>query len=82
MENLFDNLRANTNEHSSEIYKQTEEADEVNKNLPSSSSLTDTLSYTTHPRAIYTSRLLDFKNLPEPKNNDNDEFVETGYSGI
>ncbi len=25
-------------------------------------------SYTTHPQAIYTSRLLDYKNLPEPQN--------------
>ncbi|PKB98231.1 hypothetical protein RhiirA5_431707 [Rhizophagus irregularis] len=24
----------------------------------------------THPRAIYTSRLLSFKNLPEPTNSD------------
>src|ERR1700728_3897009 len=59
------------NRKDSEIYKQAEEADEVNKNLPSSSSLTGTLSYATHPQAIYTSRLLNFKNLPEPKNEDN-----------
>ncbi|CAB4411525.1 unnamed protein product [Rhizophagus irregularis] len=26
---------------------------------------TNTLSYTTHPQAIYTSRILDFKDLPE-----------------
>jgi len=25
-------------------------------------------SYKTHSQAIYTSRLLDFKNLPEPRN--------------
>jgi serine/threonine protein kinase len=62
----------------SEIYKQTEEADEVNKNLPSSSSLAGTLSYTTHPQAIYTSRLLNFKNLPEPKNDDNDDLKFSG----
>jgi serine/threonine protein kinase len=60
----------------SEIYKQTEEADEINKNSPPLS-LTGKLSYTTHPQAIYTSRLLDFKNLPEPKNDDNDDL----YSG-
>jgi hypothetical protein len=53
----------------SEIYKQTEEADEINKNSPPLS-LTGKPSYTTHPQAIYTSRLLDFKNLPEPKNDD------------
>ena len=63
----------------SEIYKQAEEADEINKNLPSSSSLTGALSYTTHPQAIYTSRLLNFKNLPEPKNDDDSSGIE--YSG-
>lgn len=29
-------------------------------------------SIETHPEAIYTSRLLNFKNLPEPKNADDD----------
>ena len=28
------------------------------------------LSYETHSEAIYTSRLLNFNNLPEPKNSD------------
>ncbi|CAB5204477.1 unnamed protein product [Rhizophagus irregularis] len=53
-----------------EIKKQIEEADKINEKLTSSSSLYTgpTLSYTTNPQAIYTSRLLDFKNLPEPKN--------------
>jgi serine/threonine protein kinase len=53
------------------IYEQIEEADEINKKLSSivqSTSSTSTLSYVTHPQAVYTSRLLDFKNLPEPKN--------------
>ncbi|CAB4412557.1 unnamed protein product [Rhizophagus irregularis] len=27
----------------------------------------------THHQAVYTSRLLDFKNLPEPKNADNND---------
>ena len=40
---------------------------------------TSILSYTTHPQAVYTSRLLDFKNLPEPKNVE-DDFLED-YSG-
>jgi hypothetical protein len=31
---------------------------------------TTTLSFDVHPQTIYTSRLLDFKNLPEPKNAD------------
>ncbi|RHZ85063.1 hypothetical protein Glove_71g78 [Diversispora epigaea] len=36
---------------------------------------TDTipLNYQTHPQAIYTSRLLDFSNLPKPKNEENFE---------
>jgi serine/threonine protein kinase len=70
----------------SEIKKQVEEAEKINEKLTSSSSLyTGTiLSYTTNPQAVYTSRLLDFKNLPEPKNaidskDDNNSFGE--YSG-
>ncbi|RGB43445.1 kinase-like domain-containing protein [Rhizophagus diaphanus] len=53
-----------------EINKQIEEADKINETLTSSSSLNTgpTLSYTTNPQAVYTSRLLNFKNLPEPKN--------------
>ncbi|UZO00655.1 uncharacterized protein OCT59_011777 [Rhizophagus irregularis] len=53
-----------------EIKNQIVEADEINEKLTSSSSLYTgpTLSYTTNPQAVYTTRLLDFKNLPEPKN--------------
>ncbi|GBC33770.1 kinase-like domain-containing protein [Rhizophagus irregularis DAOM 181602=DAOM 197198] len=45
-------------------------SDKINEKLTSSSSLYTgpTLSYTTNPQAVFTSRLLDFKNLPEPKN--------------
>ncbi|GBC39390.1 kinase-like domain-containing protein [Rhizophagus irregularis DAOM 181602=DAOM 197198] len=51
----------------------------INKKLSSSmiqSSLSSTsnLLYTTHPQAVYTSKLLDFKNLPEPKNAENDDL--------
>jgi hypothetical protein len=52
-----------------ELQKQIREADEINKKL-STNSVTSTslaLSYETHSEAIYTSRLLDFNNLPEPK---------------
>ena len=65
------------------INQQIREADEINKQLPPLTiPSTDILSYTTHPQAIYTSRLLDFKNLPEPKNVDNDDnLFETEYSG-
>ena len=56
-----------------EIYKQANEADEFNKTQPSfTNSLSNTkLVYTTHPQAVYTSRLLEFENLPETKNADN-----------
>ena len=58
------------------INKQIKEADEFNKKLPSTAiSSSGALTYTTHPQAIYTSKLLDFKNLPEPKN------AEPEYSG-
>ena len=37
------------------------------------------LNYVIHPSAIYTSRLLDFKNLPEPRNSKeiNEKFYNT-----
>ncbi|GBC54434.2 kinase-like domain-containing protein [Rhizophagus irregularis DAOM 181602=DAOM 197198] len=58
------------------IYRQVKETDDINKKLSFSSPLisTGTLSYETHPQAVYTSRLLDFKNLPKPKNADNDDL--------
>ena len=44
------------------INQQIKEADEINKQLPPLTiPSTDILSYATHPQAIYTSRLLDFK---------------------
>ena len=63
---------------------QIKEADEINKKVSSlaatslSTLSTGILSYTTHAQAIYTSRLLDFKNLPEPKNADDNEAEYTG----
>jgi serine/threonine protein kinase len=72
----------------SEIENQFEEIDKINKKSSSStvqsplSFTSSTLSYMTHPQAVYTSRLLDFKNLPEPKNADNnDELLGIEYSG-
>src|SRR5436309_15042367 len=39
---------------------------------------TDTKLFETHPQAIYTSRLLNFSNLPEPVNCPNqEEFVSS-----
>ncbi|UZO10616.1 uncharacterized protein OCT59_002196 [Rhizophagus irregularis] len=81
---LFNLLRGYQGDY--EIKKQIEEADKINEKLTSSSLLYTgpTLSYTTNPQAVYTSRLLDFKNLPEPKNTidnkgDDNSFGE--YSG-
>ncbi|CAB4426949.1 unnamed protein product [Rhizophagus irregularis] len=53
-----------------EIEKQAEEADKINEKFISTSLPYNgtTLLYTTNPQAVYTSRLLDFKDLPEPKN--------------
>ncbi|UZO01335.1 uncharacterized protein OCT59_012436 [Rhizophagus irregularis] len=59
--------------------KQIMEVDEINKSS-SNSSITSTnlgTSYVTHSEAVYTSRLLDFSNLPEPKNSD-DYYEENG----
>ncbi|GBC38505.2 kinase-like domain-containing protein [Rhizophagus irregularis DAOM 181602=DAOM 197198] len=57
-----------------ELTEQIKEAEEMNNNKSSnmttpSSSLS--LSYETHSEAVYTSRLLNFNNLPEPKNSHN-----------
>ncbi|PKY45622.1 hypothetical protein RhiirA4_460253 [Rhizophagus irregularis] len=65
---FYDYKREIVYNENTEICKQVEEVEEINKNLPSLTahlSNTDTLSYTTHPQAIYTSRILDFKDLPE-----------------
>ena len=65
----FDNWWENKND--TEFYKQYKEAEEeFNKSITSKSNIdiVSSSSYTTHPQAIYTSRLLDCKNLPEPQN--------------
>ncbi|POG60030.1 kinase-like domain-containing protein [Rhizophagus irregularis DAOM 181602=DAOM 197198] len=69
----------NSSKVDSVIYRQVKETDDINKNLSSSMdqpplSSTSNLLYTTHPQAVYTSSLLDFKNLPEPKNADNTDL--------
>ena len=79
LKDLFLDLWENSyDEENSMINQQIRDADEINKQLPPLKiPFTDNPSYATHPQAIYTSRLLDFKNLPEPKNAD----CETQYSG-
>ncbi|GBC06594.1 hypothetical protein RclHR1_06940011 [Rhizophagus clarus] len=57
--------------------RQIKEAEEANNNLSTCNVLSThlKLSYETHSEAIYTSRLLNFNNLPEPKNS-NDYYDE------
>ncbi|RHZ81576.1 hypothetical protein Glove_117g59 [Diversispora epigaea] len=44
-----------------------------NQESPNTTSTTTPLNYKTHPQAIYTSRLLNYSNLPKPKNEENFE---------
>ena len=56
----------------SEIYFQIKECDEISRSKFKNRSNEDkSKSLQTHPQAIYTSRLLNFKNLPEPVNSSN-----------
>ncbi|EXX64262.1 kinase-like domain-containing protein [Rhizophagus irregularis DAOM 181602=DAOM 197198] len=75
----------NKHDNDSEITKQIDEANKINFKLSSltvqtTSSSTSNLLYTTHTQAIYTSRLLNFKNLPEPKNANNNVGIEYSES--
>ncbi|POG60887.1 kinase-like domain-containing protein [Rhizophagus irregularis DAOM 181602=DAOM 197198] len=70
-----------------ELQAQIKEADEINNNSSNSGITSNNLgiSYNTHSEAIYTSRLLDFNNLPEPKNSDdyyeqNDNIISEKFS--
>ncbi|RGB27812.1 kinase-like domain-containing protein [Rhizophagus diaphanus] len=67
------------------INKQVEETERINEKFTSTSLPYNgtILSYTTNSQAVYTSRLLNFKNLPEPKNaidNKDDDNSIGGYS--
>ena len=81
----FTNLNLQENQ-TAELQMQVKEAEKINNNLPTSiTSLR--LSYETHSEAVYTSRLLNFSDLPEPKNSDdyyeqNDNIINMEYSGI
>ena len=74
--------------YSAEITKQINEAVNINNSLQTSSVFSTNLgiSYETHSEAINTSRLLNFNNLPEPKNSDdyyeqNDNTISMKFSG-
>jgi serine/threonine protein kinase len=70
-----------------ELQKQIKEAEEINSSLPTSSIPSTSLSYETHPEAVYASRLLSFNNLPEPMNSNdyydeqNDNIISKEFSG-
>ena len=62
---------------------QIEELEKEDKNLPTINvTLSTNLSYETHSEAIYTSRLLDFNNLPEPKNSDDYYYERPNSNSI
>ncbi|CAG8834114.1 39774_t:CDS:2, partial [Gigaspora margarita] len=63
---------------STEFYQQYQEAEEFNKVVFLTDDKTKLLSAAkTHPQAIYTSRLLDSKNLPQPQNNHSQEWQDS-----
>ncbi|RGB39577.1 kinase-like domain-containing protein [Rhizophagus diaphanus] len=77
---FFTDLWTNNCNKDSIISKQIKEADEINKTSYSPLSSIG-LSYITHSQAVYTSRLLDYKDLPEPRNaNNNDDLLGIEYS--
>ncbi len=86
---ISDNLGSWCKDINIESEKQIKEAEEINNNLSTSNTMLPTnlgLSYETHSEAIYTSRLLNFNNLPEPKNSDdyykrNDNIISEENSG-
>ena len=54
---------------SGEIYSQMKECEKIRENkLKNKSNEDKSKNFQTHPQAIYSSRLLNFKNLPEPVN--------------
>ena len=80
------NLTFNKNSSKIEFVKQIKETDEINSGNLSTHPNELVLSYKTHYGAIYTSKLLDFENLPEPKNSDDyyekyDNITSMEYSG-
>ncbi|RHZ80011.1 hypothetical protein Glove_139g268 [Diversispora epigaea] len=54
---------------------QIDEAEEFSKNQTSDTTTTTSLNYKTHPQTIYTSRLLDFSNLPKPSQKGEKEII-------
>ncbi|UZO05300.1 uncharacterized protein OCT59_025657 [Rhizophagus irregularis] len=85
-EGIIDILHKWQNVSNIKLESQIKEADEINKNSPNNIPLTS-LSFKTHSGASYTSRLLNFNNLPEQKNSNdyyeqNDNIISKEFSGI
>ncbi|RHZ85563.1 hypothetical protein Glove_64g85 [Diversispora epigaea] len=69
LEKYYYDYRKNKCENNNEITIQIKEAEEFSKNkIITETTPTTPANYKTHPRAIYTSRLLNFSNLTKPKN--------------
>ena len=79
--NTIDEFDNNLFKKDTEFYKQHKEAEEFNQSIASKLNMPLNISspYVTHSQAIYTSRLLDYKNLPEPQNSKeiNDQFYNS-----
>jgi serine/threonine protein kinase len=66
---VLNKLENEANDHSGIIYSQIKECEKFRTNkLKNRSNKIENNSRSTHPQAIYTSRLLNFENLPEPTN--------------
>jgi serine/threonine protein kinase len=66
---LYQTLNKWNNHEYSELNSQIRECDEIGKKKFKNRSIKDkSKNIQTHPQAIYTSRLLNFKNLPKPVN--------------
>ncbi|RHZ78542.1 hypothetical protein Glove_162g61 [Diversispora epigaea] len=76
---LFDDFNLDDKKfEESELYKQIEEYDRLNLKNPMDSNNTNrSTSFEIHPSAIYTSRGFNFKNLPKPKNLDENDDKNT-----
>ncbi|GBB91019.1 hypothetical protein RclHR1_01810022 [Rhizophagus clarus] len=74
-DNYSENIENNQNNQNSEIYFQVKECDKIGKQkFKSRLNKNKSVNILTHPQAIYTSRLLNFKNLPKPVNSSNLSF--------
>ncbi|CAB4378225.1 unnamed protein product [Rhizophagus irregularis] len=68
---ILDKWNDELTNNQSELNSEIREAEEINNNnLSTGNTLLTDLSYERHPEATYTSRLLNFNNLPEPVNYD------------